>query len=118
MLPQTPSCNMGPTSKGGEGRGREGKGREGRGMEGREEEEKGREGREGRKGEGRGEWRAPNHTFWLRHRGEGLRDKDGRKKKGEGSEGGDVGREFGGYCLQLHCTNGPDHDIDFHAHKY
>ena len=38
-----------------------------------------------------GEGRDPNHTFWLRHRGEGLRDKDGRGKKGEGREGGNLG---------------------------
>ena len=39
---------------------------------------------EGREGEGRGEGRDHNHTFWLRHRGEGLRDRDGRGKKIEG----------------------------------
>jgi len=42
----------------------------------------------GRKGKGGGEGRVPNYTFWLRQRREGLKDRDGRGKKGEGREGG------------------------------
>jgi len=49
----------------------------------------------GREGEGRRRQR-PNHIFWLRHRGEGLRDRNGKGEKGEGREGGNWG-----YCLQL-----------------